>query len=236
MGLPRNHLEVTASKETEAYHVCGLQCDINLDSNVYKLLPLFSNIRILRLEKITALGVLLTLRISIQKDDLLSSRQMIAYIVNVCPKLRELKLRDDGLDLSLKGGLCLLSGLRDLERLEIETRDGYPFQAKDMEWIRTDGMGVPFAHLSWLQKQKWRMSLRDIRNCGVARVDKQYFEDKIRQVTRGPDGRLLLGAEDQIIYQVQKAACLENLANLLEELCLKESRYWPLLESVHMSV
>ncbi|KAF9116113.1 hypothetical protein BGX27_004696 [Mortierella sp. AM989] len=50
-----------------------------------------------------------------------SSRLLFGYISKVCPRLQDLRIRHGGLNLSHKGGLCLLSRLHELRRLEIAT-------------------------------------------------------------------------------------------------------------------
>lgn len=53
----------------------------------------------------------------------MQSRTMFGYLSKVCPKLEELVVRDDQLQLSLAGGLCLLSRLERLEKLEVQVRN-----------------------------------------------------------------------------------------------------------------
>ncbi|KAG0044767.1 hypothetical protein BGZ83_009958 [Gryganskiella cystojenkinii] len=48
------------------------------------------------------------------------SRSLFGYISQVCPSLRRLTIDRQRLDCSLDGGLCLLTGLQDLEHLQIQ--------------------------------------------------------------------------------------------------------------------
>ncbi|GJJ72351.1 hypothetical protein EMPS_04708 [Entomortierella parvispora] len=48
-----------------------------------------------------------------------SSRILFGYLSKVCPRLTKITLERPGLDCTLDGGLCLLTGLPDLERLHV---------------------------------------------------------------------------------------------------------------------
>ncbi|KAF9194590.1 hypothetical protein BGZ50_006103 [Haplosporangium sp. Z 11] len=68
-----------------------------------------------------------TLHISISMPDLpcddqinTFGRVVFGYITRVCPRLQDLEIRTNFLNLGLNGGLCLLAGLQDLETLRIE--------------------------------------------------------------------------------------------------------------------
>ncbi|KAG0263819.1 hypothetical protein BG011_008019 [Mortierella polycephala] len=63
------------------------------------------------------------------------SRIMFAYLVKVCPDLREIVLRRSSVNLNLEGGLCLLSKLRHLRKLEIHTDVISKLERKDLFWL-----------------------------------------------------------------------------------------------------
>ncbi|KAI8601859.1 hypothetical protein EDD21DRAFT_353296 [Dissophora ornata] len=64
-----------------------------------------------------------------------ADRIMFAYIAKVCPKIRDLQIRRECLNLNLTGGWFLLSRLKDLERLRIETGFLTELKANDLMWM-----------------------------------------------------------------------------------------------------
>ncbi|KAF9355331.1 hypothetical protein BGX26_006700 [Mortierella sp. AD094] len=64
-----------------------------------------------------------------------SARIMFGYLATVCPDLREIHITRSSVNVTLEGGLCLLSRLKHLGRVEIET-DAIPkLKRKDMFWL-----------------------------------------------------------------------------------------------------
>ncbi|KAF9541505.1 hypothetical protein EC957_003003 [Mortierella hygrophila] len=64
------------------------------------------------------------------------SRILFGFIARNCPQLRDLHIRKYSLDLSLEGGLCLLTQLRELEQLVIWSQTkGFRLREKDVDWI-----------------------------------------------------------------------------------------------------
>lgn len=91
-------------------------------------------------KRIWACRGLKTLRIQIDSMDTdhaseENARIMFGYLVKVCPDLQELSIRRRQLNLSLAGGMCLLTRLRKLERLMIWTDTWTKFSKKDLEWM-----------------------------------------------------------------------------------------------------
>ncbi|KAF9297526.1 hypothetical protein BGZ88_009787 [Linnemannia elongata] len=64
------------------------------------------------------------------------SRILFGFIARNCPQLKDLHIRKYSLDLSLEGGLCLLTQLRELERLVIWSQTkGFRLREQDVDWI-----------------------------------------------------------------------------------------------------
>ncbi|KAF9331764.1 hypothetical protein BG006_005388 [Podila minutissima] len=83
------------------------------------------------------------------------SRTLFGYLSKVCPKLEELVVRADHLELSLASGLCLLSRQQRLEKLEVQVlnygllngleRDNTAIVEKyqrDLDWMRLSGVSA----------------------------------------------------------------------------------------------
>ncbi|KAG0040582.1 hypothetical protein BGZ82_001037 [Podila clonocystis] len=90
------------------------------------------------------------------------SRTLFGYLSKVCPKLEELVVRADKLELSLAGRFCLLSRLERLEKLEVQVhnygllsgleRDNTALVEQyqwDLDWMRS--RGVPAMEKSKLE-------------------------------------------------------------------------------------
>ncbi|KAG9066830.1 hypothetical protein KI688_012742 [Linnemannia hyalina] len=73
------------------------------------------------------------------------SRILFGFIARICPQLRDLHIRKYSLDLSLEGGLCLLTQLRELEQLVIWSQTkGFRLREKDVDWIGYNGVDDVF--------------------------------------------------------------------------------------------
>lgn len=69
------------------------------------------------------------------------SRILFGFIARNCPQLKDLHIRKYSLDLSLEGGLCLLTQLRELERMVIWSQTkGFRLREKDVDWIGYNGV------------------------------------------------------------------------------------------------
>lgn len=66
-----------------------------------------------------------------------NARIMFGFLSRQCPQLQELHLRRSMMDLSFKGGLCLLTRLQELERIKIITRSDYELDEQALFWLRT---------------------------------------------------------------------------------------------------
>ncbi|KAF9431681.1 hypothetical protein BGZ76_011839 [Entomortierella beljakovae] len=193
-----------------------------------------------RAKRIWACRNLRTLRIGFQRTiNLLSlmtlkSRSLFAYIVNVCPRLAEIHILHYALDFSLKGGFCLLSELKELERLEIYSSNlsEITLPLADIEWIRSDGGAIPWEQLTGVQKIKWWMASNQLKESADSRADTRRFKGTSGKVSKGSKCWLALGNDERLTYQIQKASCLDNVANVLDDLRRRQDRCWPLLEKL----
>ncbi|KAG0307861.1 hypothetical protein BGZ97_000254 [Linnemannia gamsii] len=85
---------------------------------------------------------------------------MFGFLSRQCPRLQELYLRRGLLDLSFKGGLCLLTRLQELERIQITTRSDYELDDQALFWLRKNPSKME--HVNYpLLKLKTR---RDLQN------------------------------------------------------------------------
>ncbi|KAG0205136.1 hypothetical protein BGX28_003177 [Mortierella sp. GBA30] len=64
-----------------------------------------------------------------------TSRVIFGYLSKVCPRLDDVRIRRNSLNLTLEGGLCLLTRLERLRRLVIVTDEECPMAQHDVEWI-----------------------------------------------------------------------------------------------------
>ncbi|KAF9355329.1 hypothetical protein BGX26_006698 [Mortierella sp. AD094] len=194
-------------------------------------------------KRIWACRNLRTLRIGFQGGShaftytAVKSRALFAYIANVCPRLSELHLNHNYLSFSVKGGFCLLSGLDRLKYLSAcsdkSTENGV-FPTKDFEWFRSDGKRVPWAQMTGMQKIVWRKYLVTLKG-GVSSVneDRRYKPPR-SLAARWSLNRATLSPDDQLIYDIQKASSLDNVAKVLDRLRRSDAPCWPLLETLHV--
>ncbi|KAF9939511.1 hypothetical protein BGZ65_010353 [Modicella reniformis] len=64
-----------------------------------------------------------------------NGRIMFGYLARACPDLRDLAIQRKDLNMTLKGGMCLLTRMRHLERLTIVTDTSVRLERKDLEWL-----------------------------------------------------------------------------------------------------
>ncbi|KAF8982374.1 hypothetical protein BGZ46_001416, partial [Entomortierella lignicola] len=65
------------------------------------------------------------------------SRLIFSYISRLCPLIRDLSLDHSYIPVALDGGLCILSQLKDLVRVELLVSEMLDMlEAKDVEWMR----------------------------------------------------------------------------------------------------
>ncbi|KAK3805751.1 MAG: hypothetical protein J3Q66DRAFT_407309 [Benniella sp.] len=80
-----------------------------------------------------------------------NARIMFGYIARACPELRELGIERRALNMTLKGGMCLLTRIKHLERLTIVTSTRVKLERKDLEWLTQHP--AKRSKLTWLQKK-----------------------------------------------------------------------------------
>ena len=76
---------------------------------------------------------------------------MFGFLSRQCPQLQELHLRRIMLDLSFKGGLCLLTRLQELERIKITTGSDYELDEQALFWLRTTPSTVDYINYPLLK-------------------------------------------------------------------------------------
>ncbi|KAF9953292.1 hypothetical protein BGZ65_004774, partial [Modicella reniformis] len=60
-----------------------------------------------------------------------------AYMTKCCPRLRDISIRYSDLNFELESGLCLLSELKDLEKLVLATTASHSLTDHDLDWLST---------------------------------------------------------------------------------------------------
>ncbi|KAF9151978.1 hypothetical protein BG015_005949 [Linnemannia schmuckeri] len=76
---------------------------------------------------------------------------MFGFLSRQCPQLQELHLRRTMVDLSFKGGLCLLTRLQELERVKITTGSDYELDEQALFWLRTTPSTIDRIHYPLLK-------------------------------------------------------------------------------------
>ncbi|KAI8597288.1 hypothetical protein EDD21DRAFT_222264 [Dissophora ornata] len=152
----------------------------------------------------------------------LKSRKLFAFIANVCPKLSDLRITHRKLDLGIDGGLCLLSELRNLQKLWVESIQGYLLWDEDLDWLRSDSGRVPWSLLSGKQKLEWNVKMRELRNSKVVKQDEIRMEKVKSMFSERTRGTSEQGEDDELVYRIQKASSLGNVFDVLDSLRKKE--------------
>ncbi|KAG0346058.1 hypothetical protein BG004_002518 [Podila humilis] len=89
------------------------------------------------------------------------NRWLFAYLTVLCPQLRELSFgHSRGLGIKMASGLCLLSRLADLERLEIHTSDKHELNAMDISWMAAPSHTLQLTEMQTLNRQSVLSRLR----------------------------------------------------------------------------
>ncbi|KAF8929242.1 hypothetical protein BGZ58_009084 [Dissophora ornata] len=148
----------------------------------------------------------------------LKSRKLFAFIANVCPKLSDLRITHRKLDLGIDGGLCLLSELRNLQKLWVESIQGYLLWDEDLDWLRSDSGRVPWSLLSGKQKLEWNVKMRELRNSKVVKQDEIRMEKVKSMFSERTRGTSEQGEDDELVYRIQKASSLGNVFDVLDSL------------------
>ncbi|KAG0248297.1 hypothetical protein BG011_000229, partial [Mortierella polycephala] len=170
-------------------------------------------------------------------DSFEESRMVFAYIAKVFPQLRDLCLWKTKLRLELAGGLCLLSGLKDLERLVIQSTHSGISPDQDLKWMARVRKPRKLSKLRQLWKQHMYSKLtgrqktsrtavtlndpeKSAQQFPSSNAETRQLMDEIEQA-RCPEGltKVLSGLEERLVStvksQVLQYACWPRLERLL---------------------
>ncbi|KAF9545068.1 hypothetical protein EC957_011309 [Mortierella hygrophila] len=81
---------------------------------------------------------------------------MFGFMSRQCPQLQVLHLRRIMLDMSFKGGLCLLTRLQGLERIKITTGSDYELDGEALFWLRIAPSTIDHINYPLLEIKTWR--------------------------------------------------------------------------------
>ncbi|KAF9201623.1 hypothetical protein BGZ49_008147 [Haplosporangium sp. Z 27] len=155
-------------------------------------------------------------------DDFLPmrSRIMFAYIAKVCPKIQDLQIRRCFLDLSLEGGWCFLSQLKELSRLRIETGVLRYITENDLAWI-----GNPDTVSTW-QRAKYQLIARQLRKKHSAeRSNSGAYVSPVRR-----------SDTDLIVDELRSSSGLDRVADILQTKSGSNIKVcWPGLEFLELT-
>ncbi|KAF9344762.1 hypothetical protein BGX26_003939 [Mortierella sp. AD094] len=175
-----------------------------------------------------------TLHVSI--DDLAlphehsASRTIFAYLVKCCPRLRDICLWQSNLRLDLYSGFCLLSELKDLEKLIVATSRGDTVKLKDLDWLSTLAPSQP--SLWERATQSWESTEEDLGF--LKRQEQADRESWERAVERWSAKKI---AQKEVREAIYSASCVTNVMDVLKEIQERRSfgEYcWPHLEALRI--
>jgi len=171
-------------------------------------------------------------RLHIEVHGTFVSRILFGYISRVLPKLEELYITRPGvcesisgsmfrptIDLQLKGGLCLLSRLRHLERL----------------WVQGDAHQVTQRcgrmDLSWIEHSRDNATLKALRQQEIEQWNTPRFMEYINESTRLPPSPPILTRESdaEIWNQLQNLGLFQDVVEMIHEMDSKGFRPLPSL-------
>ncbi|KAG0236612.1 hypothetical protein B0O80DRAFT_500495 [Mortierella sp. GBAus27b] len=157
------------------------------------------------------------------------SRLFFAYLVKCCPRLQDIFIHSSDLNLTLEGGLCLLSKLTELRCLDIHGM-GSLNQDRDFDWMSTlNPRG---------QSIRERMRRRGItESLKVSKQDKRAALEQ-QQLFNTSSKNSVNPAENELRKAIWEASALTNMPNLLRRIWTLQTRgiyCWPHLESHHIS-
>ncbi|KAF9991063.1 hypothetical protein BGZ75_006017 [Mortierella antarctica] len=154
-------------------------------------------------------------------------RILFGYLSKVCPDLEDLQIRMSDIDVSLQGGLCLLSRLHSLQRLVIAISATHQkYKKVDLEWMADHPQPGPWQRLrtfSWLEREVVKTA-RTHKDTGVARR---------RSPERPPGTPSKEHAEERIEVDLKRLGLIEDVDRVLEDMAVvKNFRCWPLLQGI----
>ncbi|KAG0000686.1 hypothetical protein BGZ80_010882, partial [Entomortierella chlamydospora] len=143
------------------------------------------------------------------------SRIIFGYIAKVCPKIQDLYIRRPNLNLKLEGGWCLLSQLKELSQLRIETMFLDSMTENDLAWMSKS------TNLSNWQKVRYQVLAKRLRAAESVHSGIR-FSMGCFQRHRGVDMQ---------VEEVRAAGGLDRVADVLQKTSsLRATTCWPELE------
>ncbi|KAF9968211.1 hypothetical protein BGZ70_005892 [Mortierella alpina] len=150
-------------------------------------------------------------------------RILFGYLSKVCPDLQDLQIRMSDIDVSLQGGLCLLSRLYSLQTLVIAISATHQkYKKSDLEWMAdlpTPGPRQRLRTLSWLEKKVVKSARKP--------------EDTITSRSESPSTTSKEHAEEQFEADLKRLGLMEDVDRVLEDMAaVRDFRCWPLLQGI----
>ncbi|KAF8981358.1 hypothetical protein BGZ46_002926 [Entomortierella lignicola] len=111
---------------------------------------------------------------------------LFAYVSVVCPQLVHLQVRGFFMDLTLPGGLCLVSRLKNLEKITIIVRRCLRFTKKDFAWLKPFPTLInkltAISTVMKSQNQQQKYSTKNFSGGNTNRVEPQGFNNDDRTI------------------------------------------------------
>jgi hypothetical protein len=159
-----------------------------------------------------------------------SSRMFFAYLVKCCPRLVDININHSDLDMTLEGGICLLSELKDLEKLVLYSKS-HPakLRGRDLDWLSTINPRNQSIH----ERLRRKMFTRSLK------VSKQDTEDDLQQQIQAKEYHK--GVKDAMhtmlrleIWEAGTLAYVDKVLKTTWDRQLQGVYCWPHLEKLHL--
>ncbi|KAF9345911.1 hypothetical protein BGX34_004368 [Mortierella sp. NVP85] len=159
------------------------------------------------------------------------SRMFYAYLSKCCPRLRDLNIRYSDLNIKLESGLCLLSEMKDLEKLVLGTTAGHIPTDRDLDWLST----LDPREGSALEKfRRWRI----VKSLKAPKLETQ--RDLAEKKTAFENYKSAINLSDVELRQaIWEASTIDGVAKTLETIWnqqLHGEYCWPYLDMFHLFI
>ncbi|KAF9950308.1 hypothetical protein BGZ72_008004 [Mortierella alpina] len=150
-------------------------------------------------------------------------RILFGYLSKVCPELQDLQIRVSDIDVSLQGGMCLLSRLHSLQTLVIAISATHPkYKKADLEWMADLPKPGPWQRLgkfSWLEKEVVK----------TARKPEETITKRFESPEKSPKEH----AEERLEADLKSLGLIEDVDMVLANMAaVKDVRCWPFLQGI----
>ncbi|KAK3813061.1 MAG: hypothetical protein J3Q66DRAFT_42174 [Benniella sp.] len=174
-----------------------------------------------------------TLHIQIQPHDLSRpidcgprmSRMVYAYLSKCCPRLQDLNIRYSDLNVELESGMCLLSGMRHLERLVLVTTAEHTPTDRDLDWLSTLDA----------RKGSTRQTVRRWGSVNSLKEARQDLAEKKKTFRKYKRAKNLSDVE--LRQAIWEASTIDGVAKTLKTIWSQKlgGKYcWPYLDLLHL--